>query len=355
MNRTKILKKIKTKAAGAGADGFFSLNRENVNYLSGFSGSSGAVFLTGGKNYLITDFRYAEQAEKQAPGFIIFAGQGKTVKKIKEIALREKIKSIAFEPENLSHSFYEDLKKSLAPMRLVSGGGWVLRLRAIKSGREIDKIAAACSAADRGMKHIKGFIKPGVREIDLEAELFYYLKTVEKAGFSFPPIIISGEKTSLPHGRPSEKKICGKDMVLIDFGVRLRGYCSDLTRTFCVGRMSEEEKHLYKAVLNCQSACIDRIRPGEEAGGLFNFSRSLLRAEGYDLQHGLGHGVGLQVHELPSVSGGARARLREGMVLTVEPGAYLKGRFGVRIEDIVLVKAGGVEILTKTPRRRNEI
>ncbi len=347
--------KLKRRMRRKKIDGFLVSDRSSIRYLSGFSGSSGLLLLCPERDYLLTDFRYFEQAEKEAPGCIIESSGRKQSEKLKGLMLANRVRTAAFEAESVTYGFYRGLAEYLRPVRLEPVNRWVLGLRAVKTEEEIKKIRAACSASDRAMAHLKGFIKPRVREIDLEAELFYYIRKREQAGFSFPPVIISGERTSLPHGRPSPRKIAGGDMVLVDFGVRLDGYCSDLTRTFCVGRMSADRKKLYNAVLSNQASCIEMLKPGEAAGRVFRFSRSKLRSEGYELQHGLGHGVGLQVHELPSISGGSGARLRENMIFTVEPGAYLKGRFGVRIEDMVLVNSGGVEVLSKTSRRRNEI
>ena len=349
------LGKIKRRMLRNKIDGFIVSDRSSVRYLSGFSGSSGFLFLCRGGDYLFTDFRYFEQAEKEAPDCLIDCSRKEAVEKLKAVMLKNRVRTAAFESESVTYGFYRRLAADLNPVRLEPVSRWVLKLRAVKTPEEIRKIRASCAASDRAMARLKGFIRPGVRERDLEAELFYYIKKTEGAGFSFPPVIISGERTSLPHGRPSARKIRAGDMVLVDFGVRLDGYCSDLTRTFCVGRMSADRKHLYNAVLSNQAACIEMLRPGGVSGKAFNFSASGLRSGGYELQHGLGHGVGLEIHELPSISRGSGTRLKENMVFTVEPGAYLKGRFGVRIEDMVLMKSGGVEVLSKTPRRRNEI
>lgn len=349
------LSRIKSRLRRRKIDGFIIADRADVRYLSGFSGSSGFLFLSGGGDYLLTDFRYREQAKKQSPGFILDASCKNPVEKLKDIMLGGRVKTAAFEAECLTYRFYRKLASGLAPARLEPVDGWVRKLRAVKTPGEIRKIKASCRAADRAMAHLKVFIRPGAREIELEAELLYYVKKTEGADLSFPPIIISGERTSLPHGRPSGKKIAPGDFVLVDFGVRLDGYCSDLTRTFCAGRMTEEKKRLYKTVLSTQTSAIERLVPGQTAGAVFARSRRELRRAGYDLRHGLGHGVGLRVHEEPSVSASSGTKLKENMVFTVEPGDYLAGRFGVRIEDIVLMKPGGVEVLTGSPKRRNNI
>ncbi len=349
------LSAIKSRLRRRKLDGFIVFDRADVRYLSGFSGSSGFLFLSGGGDYLLTDFRYHEQAEKESPGFILDSSCKNPVEKLKGIMTGGRVKTAAFESECLTYRFYRKLASELAPARLEPADGWVRKLRAVKTPGEVRKIKASCRAADRAMAHLKGFIRPGAGEIELEAELLYYVKKTEGADLSFPPIIISGERTSLPHGRPSTKKINPGDFVLVDFGVRLDGYCSDLTRTFCAGRMTEEKKRLYETVLSTQTSCIEGLRPGQRAGAVFARSRGELRLEGYDLLHGLGHGVGLRVHELPSVSASSAWKLKENMVFTVEPGAYIAGRFGVRIEDIVLMKPGGVEVLTGAPKRRNRI
>jgi Xaa-Pro aminopeptidase len=355
MSEKSVMEKIKRKMSLKKIDAFFISNRHNVRYLSGFTGSAGYILIMEGCDYLITDFRYREQAKNEAPGFLIYSSGGKLLDKLNKLTVRKKIKNFAFESGSVSYSLFKNMEKAFKGMNIIPLEGEIEKVRMVKSPSEINMIKKACSAADRAMRHVKGYLKPGVLETDLEAELFYYIKTVEGGDFSFPPIIISGERTSLPHGRPSLRKLRSGDMVMIDFGVRLGGYCSDLTRTFCVGRMSDEKKKLYETVLLNQSQCIEKLAPGEKAGSIFNFSRLNLVKEDFDLLHGLGHGVGLQVHELPSLSRGVNTRLKENMVFTIEPGVYIQGKFGVRIEDVAVMKKSGVELLSSAPKKRNEV
>ncbi len=355
MSRETVIAGIKRKLGRSGARGFLVSKPANVRYISGFTGSSGSILLSPGRDYFLTDSRYIEQAERETAGLeIVDAGRSPAVV-LPELVRRNGISGVAFEPEAVSFMFYRELQKCLRGVELKPASGWVERYRAVKSRGEIDRIKKACSITDEAMRYIRGIMKPGISETDLCCELEYFIRKVKKAGIAFKPILVSGNRTSLVHGSPGSKKIAGDDMVLIDFGVEWEGYRSDLTRTFCVGRMRSERKHLYEAVLKSQVAAAGRVRPGERAGALFSFSRGMLKRQGYEIGHSLGHGVGLEIHELPFLSSGRGIKLRKNMVLTVEPGVYLKGDFGVRIEDTVLVKEEGAEVLTKTSRRRVEI
>ncbi len=350
-----IIEKIRKKMSSGKVDGFLVTDRKNITYLSGFTGSAGSVFLTSSLCYLMTDFRYIEQAERETSGFIVVdAGRGKA-DGLKKLIKKGNIKTVAFEPEFVSYELFFKMQKSLSPAELSPVKGWVHSLRAVKTEDEIRSIRTACEITDRAMSRLTALIKPGIKEMDLEAELEYFVKKRENTKLSFPPVIISGRRTSLPHGRPSLKKLEKGEMLLVDFGVKWDGYCSDLTRTFCIGRMSEEKRSLYRTVLKNQASCIKVLKPGERSGCLFQHSDLLFRKNGYALRHGLGHGVGMEIHELPFLSGSAGMKLKKNMVLTIEPGVYIPGKFGVRIEDVVLLNEDGAEVLSKTPKGRNEI
>lgn len=342
-------------------DAFVVSHIENVRYLTGFSGSSGLVVVTKTEARFFTDGRYAQQAEREVPGFervilppssvlLIAAGEW----------LREHphVSCIGFEADHIPYSAFLTLDKTLDPddraqQALFPRSGDVEALRAIKDESEIAKIRAACKLADACFEHLCGFIKTGMTEarVAWELESFFRLNGAQK--LSFDPIVGSGPNAALIHGRASERVIGssgGPEFVLMDFGCVLDGYCSDITRTVVVGgEPTEKMRHVYDSVLAAQLTALAAIKPGVEGKSVDTLAREQLKAAGYgEMPHGLGHGLGRVVHDLPlpTFSPKATLTLAEGMVATVEPGVYIEGFGGVRIEDDVLVTAAGCERLT---------
>jgi len=346
-----------------GIDALIVSHMENVRYLTGFSGSNGLVVLTKNKALFYTDGRYGTQAAREVPGFeriVLPAGS------ILLIAAGEWLRDnhgtgidcIGFEADHIPYSAYLTLEQTLDPddraqQAVFARSGDVEAIRAIKDASEIAKIQAACQLADACFEHLCGFIKPGMTEAQVAWELESYFRTHGAQKLSFDPIVGSGPNAALIHGRAGERMLGssgGPEFVLMDFGCVLNGYCSDITRTVVIGgEPTEKMRHIYDSVRAAQLAALAAIKPGVEGKSVDTLAREMLKNAGYgEMPHGLGHGLGRVVHDLPlpTFSPKATVTLAEGMVATVEPGVYIEGLGGVRIEDDVLVTRTGCQRLT---------
>jgi Xaa-Pro aminopeptidase len=235
---------------------------------------------------------------------------------------------------------------------LVPGEGWVEELRKIKDAEEIASIRAAAELGDEGFAYILERIKPGVREIDLALELEFYLRSKGSEGVSFDPIVAAAERSALPHARPTDRVVEKGRYLLFDFGCVVDGYCSDMTRTVVIGPVDDRHRQVYETVLESQMAGIEAAGPGISCGDVDMVSRRVIEKAGYPeaFMHGLGHGVGLDIHEAPSLKTGFAEQLMPGHVITIEPGAYFEGWGGVRVEDLAVVTEDGLEVLSKAPK-----
>lgn len=336
-------------------DGIFSFKPENVRYLSGFTGTSGFVFITENMKYFITDFRYTQQAEVQCEGFEIILHNKEN--KVHDILNKMNVSTIGFEDNHMTYSYYSALKKELKNKELISMGSLVEDVRMIKSSDEIELMAKAANIADEAFKHILSFIKPGVREIEVALELEFFMKKKGASGLSFESIVASGYRSSMPHGVASEKVIENGDFVTMDFGCVYEGYCSDMTRTIVVGTASDKQKDVYETVLLAQESALENIVAGKSVKDVDKIARDIITSKGYGeyFGHGLGHGVGLEVHETPFLSPAGEGLLEENMVITDEPGIYIPDFGGVRIEDLVVVTKDGSIVLSKSPKHLIEI
>jgi Xaa-Pro aminopeptidase len=329
---------------------------ENVRYVTGFSGSSGLVVLTKTQAVFFTDGRYKLQAEREVPGFeqvVLPAGSILLIAAGEWLRERSDVSVIGFEADHLPYSAFLTLEQATEGKTRTPRSGDVEAIRAIKDASEVAKIRAACQLADACFEHLCSFIKPGLTEARVAWELESFFRTNGAQKLSFDPIVGSGPNSALIHGRASERVIGasgGPEFVLLDFGCVLDGYCSDITRTVVVGsEPTEKMRHIYDAVLAAQLAALAAIKPGVEGKSVDTLAREQLKAAGYgEMPHGLGHGLGRVVHDLPlpTFSPKATVTLAAGMVATVEPGVYLEGLGGVRIEDDVLVTEAGCERLT---------
>lgn len=341
-------------------------NPVNTGYLTGFSGSSAMLLVTPDEAVLVTDSRYAEQAAAECPGchLIVTTPQlGYEAVVARQIAARD-LPTIGVEADYLTLSGLEALREAYTrlepprdPPELHPLKGLVAQLRQIKDEAELAAIRAACALADQTFAHILGQIKPGVSERDLAAELEYFMKRRGSDGVAFETIVASGPRSALPHGRAGSRVLARGDLVTLDFGARVAGYCSDLTRTVVLGRASARQTEVYSTVLNAQSAAIAAIRAGVEGSEVDRVARDLIASRGFGdyFGHGLGHGLGRVVHDHPALSPRQAPVLRAGMVVTVEPGVYIPGWGGVRIEEDVLVTEAGCEVLTSAPRELLEL
>lgn len=343
----KRLSRLRKKLREQNLEAFFITNPVNCRYLSGFSGSTVNLLISLEGAYLITDFRYSQQAEEQAPLYSIIS-KGSMFSALEGLCKEHSLKNIAFEQNYITVYTYELLKKSLSEVNFVPLFHYVEELRAIKDSQEISLLRKAAQITEESFRKILPYIKPGIEEREVSLELEYLLKKEggEKAAFDF--IAASGKRSSMPHGVASSKRIERGDLVTLDFGIHYQGYCSDMTRTVAVGYAGERENELYQFVLQAQMEALQHIKAGISGESVDYIARKLLAEKGLgkNFGHGLGHGLGLDVHEEPRLAPGVKTILQSGMVVTVEPGVYLPGFGGVRIEDMVLIQDNGCEMLT---------
>lgn len=328
----------------------------NVTYFSGFLGDSSALLI--GKNIrkLITDGRYTEQAVLQAKNFTLVEQTEGLYKKIVEELKISDCKKVGIEGLVMTVAEHDYLTRELKGVEFKSIE--LDTLRQVKDAAEIDCISKACEIADKAFEKILAVIKPNVIELDVAADLEYFMRRLGSERAAFDTIVASGWRSSLPHGTASDKKICAGDLVTLDFGATFNGYCSDITRTICVGRASDEQKKIYNAVLDAQIYGLKVITAGKSVKDIDEAVRERLKATGYDdyFVHGLGHGVGLEIHEEPRLSKLSKCEsLLPNMIVTDEPGVYVGNFGGVRIEDTVLVTSGNAQPLTHSPKNLIEL
>lgn len=349
----------KLRAAMADLDlaGFMVTRPENRQYLSGFTGSNALLLITASEALLLTDFRYVEQAKEQSPDFQIIRPQGLLEYGLVAEVQGRGLKSLGFEDDHLTYKAYQDYYNKLADTEFRATSGLVEILRGVKDDREIELLRQAVNIADQAFDHILDFIRPGVRETDLALEIEYFMRRKGAQKSAFDIIVASGARSALPHGVASDKPVQTGEIITMDFGAVYQGYHSDITRTVVLGKAGDKQKEIYQLVLEAQMKAIDAVKPGVVAGTVDTAARDLIARHGYgaNFGHGLGHSVGLAIHEKPTFSTKDETVLEKGMIITVEPGIYLPGWGGVRIEDIVAVTAAGREILTKAPKELMEL
>jgi Xaa-Pro aminopeptidase len=333
-----------------GSHYFLVSNLKNIRYVSGFTGDWAMLILSRQSMKLYTDSRFTEQAEKETKDCAII-----TIRKPFATYLKSaigKAQTVAFESSNLSHAQYRNIRGFLRHRKLIPTSGIIERFRMIKTRKEIETIRQAAKIADSAFKKICTFIKAGRTELDVAAELEYILRKNGSSGHPFPTIAITSVNTSLPHGQPGKRKIKKGDLFLVDFGAVYRGYCSDITRTVVIGKPKKKQQVLYDIVLRAQRTAIASIQPGMNLKDVDKTARDVITEAGYGKHfgHGLGHGIGLNVHEAPTVSPRSKDKVTEGMVFTIEPGIYIPGWGGIRIEDDVAIVHGKAHVLTKSPK-----
>lgn len=346
------LERLRSSLATLGVDAFITENAENRYYISGFTGSTGWVIVTANAAIFVTDFRYVDQAKDQAVGFEVVNNERKPIEAIAAQLKRLGVKRLAFEQNHVSFAGYASWKDAFAPVELVATSGLIEELRLYKDESELAIIREAMQITDDAFAHILNFIRPGVREIDVELELQFYLRKRGASGMGFDTIIASGVRGALPHGRASEKVIQAGEMVTLDFGAAYKHYNSDITRTVSVGEPSDKLREIYDIVLRAQLNGVTHIKAGMTGKEADALTRDVIAEAGYGpaYGHSTGHGLGLEVHEQPNLSAVSETILRPGMLVTVEPGIYLSDIGGVRIEDDVLITETGCEILNKSPK-----
>lgn len=324
----------------------------NRRYLSGFTGSSGVVFITADECYLLTDFRYMTQAAEQAAGLNIVEHGPKFIDTVRELLPRGSNVRVGFEQDGVTFSAYTAYVEALKPAVLVPVSKAVEDLRMFKDAEELAVMGRAADLADDTFRHILNVLKPGMTERDVDLEMEFYMRTHGATSSSFDTIVASGERAALPHGVASNRVIQGDEFVTFDFGALLDGYCSDLTRTVALGAPNPKLKEIYDIVLEAQLHALAHIKPGMTGRECDALARDIITRYGYGEQfgHSTGHGLGMEVHEWPRLSKLSDDILQPGMVVTVEPGIYLPGIGGVRIEDDVVVTESGISLLTHSSK-----
>ena len=348
------LNKLAAMAKKLGCDGVLITEGENLCYATGFVGLEGMVLVTAdGKGYCFTDSRYIEAAEKAiAPwGYQVIQPDVSYPQCVAQLCQEHKLESLLFEDQDMTvatHARYT----AAVPAKLVAAGEAFSELREVKEEIEVERIVAAQRIAEKALEEILPLIKPGAVEREVAAELDYRMARLGSTGVSFSTIFVSGAKSSLPHGTPGDKKIEAGDFVTIDFGAMVGGYHSDMTRTFAVGFATDEMKKVYDTVLQAQLAGIEAMAAGVPGSQVDKAARDIIEAAGYGpyFGHGLGHSLGLNIHENPRASKAYHRELVQGNIITIEPGIYLPGKFGVRIEDMVYLGAEGKRNLTLAPK-----
>lgn len=333
-------------------DGILITSSTNRKYMSGFTGSTGYVLIGESKAAFITDFRYVEQAKVECPEFEIVDNQRKMNEALKAKIEEFGLKSVGFEKDFVTYSQYKDLLQLTQNLQWIPVSGLIEQLRLIKDESELSKVQKAINIADQTFTYILDVIRPGISEIDVALELEFKMRKLGASGPSFDTIVASGVRSALPHGRASKKLIEEGELVTLDFGAIFEGYVSDITRTVAVGEISGQLREIYDVCLRAQLTGVLHIKAGMTGREADALCRDVIREAGYGdaFGHSTGHGIGLDVHEGPNASAVSDHILKPGMLLTVEPGIYLPGIGGVRIEDDILITENGNEILTKSTK-----
>lgn len=324
-------------------DAMLVVKADNRVYISGFTGSSAFIIITPQGQHLVTDFRYVEQATAQSPTFnIIRYNYSDLNKTLNELLVKEDIKTLGFEKDYVTYDMFDQLQEHL-DVKLVPVGGMVEQGRAVKDQEEIALMQKAQEIAEASFEHVLKFIKPGAKETEVAMELEFNIRRLGGEGLSFPTIAASGVRSSLPHGRASEKVLARGDFLTLDFGAKYHGYSGDMTRTVVLGEPTARQREVYDTVLKAQLASLEAARPGLLGKELDAVARDIITEAGFGeyFGHGLGHGVGRAVHEAPSVGTQGETKLIPGHVITIEPGIYIPGWGGVRIEDMILITEDG--------------
>lgn len=328
--------------------------KSNIRYFSGFTSEDGILLIHPNARYLITDFRYIEQGEIQCPDFqIIDAAGPKTAPFIKDTLVSLAAEKVWFEDNVISFRTYSAYNEVLTKgIQLIPDQDVISSLRIIKSPEEVNHIREAAALSDKGFLHILDYVRPGVSELDLALELEFFLRNNGSEGLAFPIIAASGRNGSLPHAEPCNKKLESGEFITFDFGSKLGGYCSDMTRTVSIGEPDEQLREIYEVTLEAQLSALEIMGAGRTGAEVDKQARDYIQSKGYGeyFGHGLGHGVGLDVHEAPTLSLRGDKVLEPGMVVSCEPGIYLPGKGGVRIEDLVVITDEGFENLVSSPK-----
>lgn len=354
---------LRRKLTRTGLSGLLVTHLPDVRYLCGFTGSNAFLAITRFQARLFTDGRYRAQAEEEVQAADVEIATGAAaIAAVQWIAAQPRVTTAGFDPAATTVAELERWRAAL-PARLRRrllkplDASLVEPLRRVKDENELGIMREAALAGCRLFDHMLDFVRPGMPEVEVAAELEHQARLLGAEGMSFETIVASGMRSAMPHGRATGNPLPRRGFLTLDFGIILRGYCSDMTRTVYLGSPKAGERSAYQAVLEAQEAAIAAVSSGAKCGDVDEAARSVLRREGLAeaFTHSTGHGVGLEIHETPRIGAGQTNRLQAGMVITIEPGIYLPGRFGIRIEDMVAVTRNGAEILTPAPKALIEL
>lgn len=325
---------------------------ENRAYLSNFNGTSGWLLITVEQAFLITDFRYYEQAALQAPDFELIRQSESLENTLKELLILRNVSQVGFEQDNLTYAQAISLMSQNPQCVFIPLTGYIESLRMVKTTEELAKMQAAADISERTFLHMLDFIHAGLSEREVALEMERFMREQGADGLAFEIIAASGPRASLPHGQPTERILQNGDFFTLDYGAKYQGYCSDMTRTMVIGAASEEQEKVYQIVLNAHMKTLAAVKPGILGKDLDQIARAVITEAGYGeyFGHGLGHGVGRNVHEAPSCGKAGNTVLLPGHVITIEPGIYIPQWGGVRIEDMVVVTETGYRNFNHTSK-----
>lgn len=352
------LKALMEKMRSEPYDAVIITSPVNQRYITDFDYTDGYVIVTKEKAFVLADFRYIEAAKNTVSDeFEILLLEGKRTEFVKNLLKQNGVRVLAYENKEMTCEEYNMLSDALDGVAMLPAKKLFDSLRICKTEKELELMDKAQQITDAAFKHILDFIKPDMTEIEVALELEFFMRKNGSRGVAFDTICVSGSASALPHGVPRNVKL-EKGFLTMDFGARYEGYCADMTRTVVLGKADEEMKKVYDTVLQAQEEALAAVRAGEIGADIDNIARSIINNAGYRgcFGHGLGHGVGLYIHESPRLSPAADAdKLEAGNVVTVEPGIYLEGKYGCRIEDMVAVTEDGMRDFTKSPKEMIEL
>ena len=357
-NTNTRLKRLRHAMDSAGARILLETHPPNIYYLCGFSGDSGTLLVDSTSAALFTDGRFTIQAKEETRGVRLHIHKGSLLEAVGKHLRARKRQRVAVSPARLTLGGWKVLRKAAGGnLKWIAIDGLVENLRAVKDAGEIERIRDAARLGSQVMEESIRLIRPGVSELDIAAEIGYRMRRKGASGESFEAIVAAGPRSALPHARPTARRIGKNELVMLDLGAILRRYCSDLTRTVHIGKASTRVRQWYQAVLDAQAAAKDALKSGVTCGVVDAAARNVLQHKGLGryFVHSTGHGIGLEIHEDPRIARDQKTPLETGNVVTLEPGVYVEGVGGIRIEDDALVTARGAEILTTAPREFLEV
>jgi len=352
-------KALQAQLAASGLDGLLVTQLANWYYLTGFTGESGALVVGADERpTLVTDGRFTVQARQETSGVRVAVQKGGLLESVGQKLKEQRFRIVGFDPQHVSVAQMRALRKAAGPrVRCVPAAGLVESLRMKKDTSELVQMRSAALLASELEAHAAKFLRPGLREFEVAAEIEYKMRKAGASGPAFETIVASGPRAALPHARPTARRLRKNELVVLDLGAILGHYCSDITRTFYLGRAPARIRGWYRAVQEAQAAAVAAVKPGASCGEVDAAARNVLASQRLDkyFVHSTGHGLGIEVHEDPRVAKGQTRKLEPGNVVTIEPGVYFEGVGGIRIEDDVVVHAGRTEVLTRFTRDLIEI